>query len=198
MKQILTALFLFVGLTVFAQQDEHYPINFPKDQNRTRTYRVLNGIGLDGVNVAVANTMKMYNDMTMHSVVAKAGQTVIPAFDYTGRWMHGFVYVDKNQNGKFDVLQPGEHGTLTADNDLVSFSGMTFSDGNYNSAGQTVDMGVLTPVAFTLPESLQPGFYMMRYKVDWDSADPGGYVGADNSIITNGGGIADIRLRIYD
>ena len=198
MKQILTALFLFVGLTVFAQQDEHYPINFPKDQNRTRTDRILNGVGLGGVSVAVTDPMKMYNDMTMHSVVAKAGQTVIPAFDYTGRWMHGFVYVDKNQNGRFDVLQPGEHGALTADNDLVSFSGMTFSDGNYNSAGQTVDMGVLTPVAFTLPESLQPGFYMMRYKVDWDSADPAGYVGADNSIIANGGGIADVRLRIYD
>ena len=74
MKQMLTVLLLIVGLTAMAQQDNAYPINFAKDQNRTRTDRILNGVGLGGVSVAVTDPMKMYNDMTMHSVVAKAGQ----------------------------------------------------------------------------------------------------------------------------
>ena len=198
MKHILTAVFLFVALGALGQTaDENYPLNFPKDQDRTRTDRVLNGIGLDDVSISVTNAKKMYNDMTARSVVAKPGQTVMPTFNYTGRWMHGFVYVDKDQNGQFDVQQPGSHGELSADNELVSFSGMSLADGDYNSAGEKVDLGILNPVAFMLPESLQPGFYMMRYKVDWDSVDPAGNVSPTNHIVNNGGGIVDVRLRIY-
>lgn len=198
MKHILTVVFLFVALATLGQNaDENYPLNFPKDQNRTRTDRVLNGIGLDDVSISVTNAKKMYNDMTARSVVAKPGQTVMPSFNYTGRWMHGFVYVDKDRNGRFDVQQPGSHGELGAENELVSFSGLPLADGDYNSAGEKVDLAMLRPVAFTLPESLRPGFYMMRYKVDWDSVDPGGNVSPENHIVNNGGGIVDVRLRIY-
>ena len=35
----------------------------------------------------------------------------------------------------------------------------------------------------------------MRYKVDWASTDPGG--NTSNSIITNGGAIVDILLKVY-
>ena len=199
MKQLLTIFLLLMGLSAVGQTvDDYYPVAFDKDMERPRNDRHLDCIGLDGMTLSVDNAKKMYNDMTRRAFIAKAGQTVMPSFNYTGRWMHGFVYVDKDRNGQFDVTAPGEHGLLTEDNDLVSFSGMTLSDGEYNSAGEVADMSTMVPVPFQIPTVLQPGFYMMRYKVDWDSADPAGNMDEKNSIITNGGGIVDVRLRIYD
>lgn len=37
----------------------------------------------------------------------------------------------------------------------------------------------------------------MRYKVDWDNADPGGSTTTDNNISDNGGGIVDVLVNIH-
>ena len=68
----------------------------------------------------------------------------------------------------------------------------------YNSNGERVNnANVLTPPAFTLPTDLAPGFYRMRYKVDWASINPAGRAEDGNGIIKNGGAICDVVLNVH-
>ena len=69
---------------------------------------------------------------------------------------------------------------------------------NYNSAGNYVSgEPQVTPPAFDLPADLNPGFYRMRYKVDWDCVDPGGNTSSSNMITNNGGAIVDVRINVH-
>ena len=47
-----------------------------------------------------------------------------------------------------------------------------------------------------MPADVAEGWYVMRWKVDWDSIDPAGRVDESNSIIANGGIIADVLLLV--
>lgn len=181
---------------------DNYPIAFDKDAARTHNTRLINGVGLGSQYISFGDTKKMYADQTLHSFVVKAGATVDPSIDFAynannGAWMDGYVYIDRNRNGQFDVTVPGASWKLDGANDLVSYSGLTLSDKTlYNSAGVKLDnLSDVEPPAFQAPT--EPGFYYMRYKVDWDSSDPAGRVDNTNNIITNGGGIIDVRLRVY-
>lgn len=181
---------------------DNYPIAFDKDAARTHNTRLINGVGLGSQYISFGDTKKMYADQTLHSFVVKAGATVDPSIDFAynannGAWMDGYVYIDRNRNGQFDVTVPGASWKLDWANDLVSYSGLTLSDKTlYNSAGVKLDnLSDVEPPAFQAPT--EPGFYYMRYKVDWDSSDPAGRVDNTNNIITNGGGIIDVRLRVY-
>ena len=68
------------------------------------------------------------------------------------------------------------------------------------STGATV-AGTQSPSAnapaFTIPEEQKPGFYRIRYKLDWDNVDPGGNTTAANPITGNGGIIVDARINIH-
>lgn len=197
----LSTLFLMLTTAVglASAQSGDYPIAFPKDQDRTYSNRVLSSIGLGACKATVANTAKMYCDMTHRSLVAKAGETVQPIFGFSTDWMHSYAYIDKNKNGQFDVSKPGSRGQLTAQNELVVFSALKMADGlYYNSAGETVHSSTLPSPTFTVPSSMKPGYYMMRFKVDWDSFDPAGRVDEAEHIVKNGGAIVDVRLRIYE
>ena len=200
MKRLLS-LIAFAALPILCsaqQETEYYPVAFDKNTNHTNAGRKLNAIGLERNTVALQNINKMYNDLTRHAFIAKAGQRVLPTFDFTGRWMLGYVYIDKDQNGQFDVRDISENGIPSADNDLVAFAGLTIGGGQFNSEGNTADMSQVAPPAFTIPETMADGFYMMRYKIDWDSTDPAGRMDSENGIIKNSGYIVDIRLRITD
>lgn len=180
-------------------EEDFYPIAFDKNEPRTRTDRVVQGVGLNGVTVNVNDEHLMYHNLTSQSFVAKPGQSVKPSFAYKGNWMNGCVYLDKNHSGYFEVSTPGASGALQAENDLVSFSGLTLANGMYNSAGEQLsNLNTLNTPVFTVPGNLTPGFYRMRYKVDWDSSDPEGRIDEGNSIISNAGGIVDVRLHVTD
>ena len=200
MRTLSTIFLVLMAVAGFAaaQVDNDYPVAFPKSQERTYSERVLNNVGLGKSEATVTDKSKVYCDMTRRSLVAKAGETVLPTLGFSTNWMHSYVYIDKNRNGQFDVSQPDGRG-LSEDNDLVSFSALKMADGNYyNSADQQVHQSTLPSPAFTIPSSMETGYYMMRYKVDWDSCDPAGRVDEEESIIKNGGAIVDVRLRIYD
>ena len=196
LRKGLFALLTFLLVPLIGFADEGYPISFDRNADRTRTDRVLNGIVLNGNIFQVKTPMKMYHDLTDQTFYAHAGDLVSPSLAYTGRWMNGYIYIDKDNNGAFDVLPPETHGALTENNDLVSFSGLTVADGKYNSAGEETNLSYVQPPAFILPADIEPGIYMMRVKIDWDDIDPAGRADEANSIIKNGGAILDIRLQI--
>lgn len=190
---------LFVSIDA-PQDEEYYPIGFEADRLNKHASRRFNGILLGGQAVAFDNNRLMYQDQTAHAFIARAGDRVDPAIDYNGAWMQTYVYLDKDRNGFFDWELPATQGSLAADNELMSFGGVTCQDGTLcNSLGeQLANLNHLDAPPFTIPDTLKPGYYMLRYKVDWDNADPAGNISENNHIINNGGGIADVRLFVHD
>ena len=180
---------------------EKYPIVFDKNQGYTHGSRRLNSVSLGAQTVALPAPLKVYSNVETACFSAKAGETVTPSFGYAGEWMHGFVYIDYNRNGAFEATINSD-GSLPQGSEAVAFSYAEPSLGSgvgYNSNGVRVgNSNVLNPPAFTLPADLAPGFYQMRYKVDWASIDPAGRAEDGNGIIKNGGAICDVLLNVHD
>jgi len=178
---------------------ETYALNYSRDTEQTRTDRVLSTISLGNKTVTVANSKLLYNDMTSECFTVHRGQTVLPVFGYKGTWMQGYVYIDLDQNGQFDVVTPGASGALQPGNELLTFAGMTVENGKYNSVGiELSNLSAVQPPSFVIPDTLENGYYMMRWKVDWNNCDPGGSVVSGNTIVENGGAIVDVLLCVTD
>ncbi|MBQ7663923.1 MAG: glycoside hydrolase family 16 protein [Bacteroidaceae bacterium] len=172
-----------------------YPTYFYRDQAVTHATRRLNSVSLNEQTVSIPDNTKMYNRINSNiTFTAAAGDTVKPGFNYTGDWMNGYVYMDLNNNGKFDVNMP-VNGVIATGSDLMSFS---YYDG-YNSAGEILtNKNTMEMPAFIIPESLKAGTYQMRYKVDWNDYTSAGSIAEGNDILTNGGAFADIKIAITD
>lgn len=181
-----------------SDDSDFYPINFDKKQSYTHASRHLDGIMLNGgadgnQSLSIPAPRKMFTDLSTAQFIAQAGETLTAQFNFTGNWMNGYVYIDFDRNGQFDVPMTNNR-PASENSDLVAYSYYN----QYNSKGETVSSGnVLNPPAFTLPAGMEPGFYKMRYKVDWDNVEPGGRMGDSNDIITNGGGICDVVLNVH-
>ena len=179
---------------------EDYPVAFDKSQSYTHGSRRLNTIFLGEQVLQVPSQQKIYTKIEDASFAAKAGETVTPTFGFTTEWMNGFVYLDRGQDGKFDAVLNAD-GTLPAGSDAMAFSYAEPDLGSgvgYNSNGERVNhANVLNPPAFVVPADLAPGFYQMRYKVDWASIDPAGRPEDGNGIIKNGGAICDVRINVH-
>ncbi len=182
-----------------------YTINFDKNQVYTHSSRRLNGITLQSAdgdqNADISTSAKVYNMVNNRIFCARAGEEVIAGFNYSGNWMHGFVYMDQGRDGQFDATLNSD-GTYASTSDIMAFSYAqpSLSSGTgYNSKGEHVtSINVLQPPSFHIPAGLANGFYRMRYKVDWASIEPGGRMTETNDIITNGGAICDIILNVHD
>ena len=189
-----------------------YPVNFDKNMNSSRADRTLNSVtlteeGQAGQTVTVANTSKIYNDQhETATLTCAAGSTLTATFSYSGTWMHGYVYIDTENDGAFSF---NEGNTDQSGTDLKAFafySGDFNNDASgYNSAGQNItgnDRANINPPSFTAPTT--PGTYRIRFKVDWNSVDPGGQKAADgtvtssNGIAANGGYILDATLEVTE
>ena len=179
-----------------------YPLNFDKTAQSDRTgNRYTQGITLksgDGeqtIAVPQKSNRLMYQDLLASSIKAKAGERVSTSVDYIGGWMHAYVYLDKNNDGKFD-LTLNDNGTPGETSDVMSYSVYQ----NKNSAGNSASGNNKNLPDFNIPQGLTPGFYRLRYKIDWDNIDAGGNAGdaqGNNSIKSNGGVIVDTRLNIH-
>ena len=151
-------------------------------------------------NIASAPYCAAYFDKTSTVFEVRAGETVTPNISINGEWMHGYVYVDWNNNGQFDVDVTGTGPyTKGANNELMCwslYSHNTDGDSGYNSDGVYQASGnVLSPGSFVVPAGLTVGStFRMRYKVEWNSIDPAGTAG--NKFITDGGSIIDVTLKI--
>ena len=178
-----------------------YPIVFDKNQNYTHGSRRLNSVSFGNQTLQLPTPLKVYSKIEDGAFHAKAGETVTPSFGFTGEWMHGFVYLDRGQDGTFEATL-NANGSIPEGSDIMAFSYAEPSLGSgtgYNSKGERVtNSNVLNPPAFTVPTDMTPGFYRMRYKVDWASIDPAGRAEDGNGIIKNGGAICDVVLNVHN
>ncbi len=176
----------------------YYPVAFDKGQLYTRSDRHLNGVGIvsaDGTqNFSSPSTPNtVYVDLTAKELRARAGEKITPKFNYSGTWMHGYVYLDRNNDGKF-LYDMSEDYTVPEGSDIMAYS---YYNGKNSTGAAVTNSNVLPPPAFTVPADLANGYYRMRFKVDWDCIDPAGNIDQGNSIISNGGGIVDIMLNVH-
>lgn len=185
---------------------EDYPMNYNKDAKCSRTDRGLKGISLGNqtfnVYGDITTSTPAYTYLSKQAFLAKPGETLNPAVQYKGIWMHSYVYLDLNNNGRFEPKVEGGQIVPNAGNELLAYSFLSGEDENsgFNSAGTEISgngRNTLVMPEFTLPSDLQHGFYRMRYKVDWNSADAGGSIENNNHILNNGGGAIDVRLNVH-
>lgn len=192
-KQVLLLLSLWMmACSTFA---DNYPVNFDKETKNTHKDRILKSISFNGKSIVISSSMddrRMYYDLTAQVFQAIAGQEVSVKFNFSPGWMNGYVYIDQGNDGNFSANVTSNH-LIQEGSDLMSFSNYN----GYNSLGKkNATTNTIVMPSFTIPVSLAPGDYRMRFKVDWSSIDPGGRVDASNSIINNGGTIVDVTLRI--
>lgn len=180
--------------------DNRYGINFDPDQTYTHTAqggRKTHWVALGDQKVEWefqgVGVEPVYRDMTDQTIKVPAGATVTPSIGFEGQFMHGFLYIDYNNNGVYDVddLEAAQTPWSTEPNgELVS----------YKNQGNVLNTNSRNLPDITVPES---GTYRVRFKVDWASLDPGGNTGADpedvassNHIVANGGCIIDVMLEV--
>ena len=181
---------------------EKYTVNFDKTAYSTHSGRVLNSFSLQQTGKekqteSVSASRAAYEDHTAKKFTVEAGSEVTASFNYTGEWMNGYVYIDRDNDGEFSYNKGlwNQEGT-----DLVAYSFYTTlddpktNDGNgYNSTGASVTGNArsnVNPPAFTAPT--EPGTYRIRFKVDWNCILPGG----SNDILSDGGGVWDATLEV--
>ena len=175
---------------------EDYAINFDKDakQNHSSRYSTsvsLQQTGKDKQTIEFGKTMNGYEDLTADKFTVEAGSEVTPSIGYVGEWMHGYVYIDLDNNKQFSFNADGADQTGT---EVVSYS--YYKDQNSKGESASSNCNVNPMPAFTAPTT--PGTYRIRFKVDWDNIDAGGSVATGNSILNNGGGIYDAPLEVVE
>ena len=173
---------------------EEYPINFDKSASNTHGSRYSTSISLqqdgkDKQTITFGKTMKGYEDLTDQKFTVDAGAEVTPSIGYVGEWMHGYVYIDLDNNKQFSFNADGADQTGT---EVVSYS--YYKDQNSKGESVASSCNVNPMPAFTAPTT--PGIYRIRFKVDWDNIDAGGSVLTTNHILSNGGGIWDATLEV--
>ena len=181
---------------------EKYTVNFDKTAYSTHSGRVLNSFSLQQTGKekqteSVSASRAAYEDHTSKVFTVEAGSELTASFNYSGEWMNGYIYIDRDNDGEFSYKegQWNQAGT-----DLVAYSFYStlanpkVNDGNgYNSTGASVsgnDRSNVNPPSFTAPT--EPGTYRIRFKIDWNCILPGG----SSDILSDGGGVWDATLNV--
>ena len=177
---------------------DDYAINFDKDAKQTHSSRYSTSVSLqqtgkDKQTIEFGKTMNGYEDLTTGTdkFTVEAGSEVTPSIGYVGEWMHGYVYIDLNNDKQFSFNADGADQTGT---EVVSYS--YYKDQNSKGESASSNCNVNPMPAFTAPT--EPGTYRIRFKVDWDNIDAGGSVLSTNHILNNGGGIYDATLEVVE
>ena len=119
------------GANVNVSHGTHYPkaVSIVGTQSPEQ---VLNGI-------ASAPRCQAYFDKTNTTFEVLAGEVVTPNIAINGEWMHGYVYVDWNNNKQFDVNLQGNGPYTKGDgNELMCwslYSKNADGDSGWNSDG---------------------------------------------------------------
>lgn len=194
--------------TVTAEFEEAVPAYCTYEGNSSHDQRYVRSITMNGgtspFSVSVYSTTRqaVYVDKTDHVFEAYAGEEIQPVVNWVGEWMHGYLYIDYDKDYTFSYTL-GSDDYPTADGELVSYTFYSPSDSQWgkNSKGETTENNSrLDDVpSFTLPESLAPGEYRVRLKIDWCHLDPCGHPDEiPNTLTGNGGNIVDFTLQIVE
>lgn len=194
--------------TVTAEFEEAVPAYCTYEGNSSHDQRYVRSITMNGgtspFSVSVYSTTRqaIYVDKTDNVFEAYAGEEIQPVVNWAGEWMHGYLYIDYDKDYTFSYTL-GSDDYPTADGELVSYTFYSPSGSQWgkNSKGETTENNSrLDDVpSFTLPESLAPGEYRVRLKIDWCHLDPCGHPDEiPNTLTGNGGNIVDFTLRIVE
>ncbi len=184
---------------------DDYAINFDKDALNTSAHgRMLNSFSLqqtgkDKQTKSVKTSKAAYEDHTADEpFTVEAGSELTASFDYTGEWMHSFVYIDFDNDGDFSYKEGQWDQTGT---DLVAFSFYSLDSNpkndasGYNSVGDELTGDARnTYVAPSFKAPAKAGEYRIRFKFDWNCILPGG----SSSILSDGGGVWDATLKVVE
>lgn len=163
-----------------------------------------------------ASDKSLYLDRTASVVSFTRGETVTLRAANNGEWMHCYAYIDLDRDG--DFVPELDESTLAVlpGSELLAFNCYSSQcyeiekDGNKpssdleettyrNSLGESVGASgrPSDALTFTLPETMRPGDYRLRFKVDWNNIDPCGHPDQTaQTLAANGGCIVDVTLRI--
>ena len=182
---------------------EEYPVNFDKTAKSTHSSRALNSFSLqqtgkDKQTESVYASKAAYEDHTSKVFTVEAGSELTASFDYTGEWMHSFVYIDFDNDGDFSYKEGQWDQTGT---DLVAFSFYSLDSNpkndasGYNSVGDELTGDARnTYAAPSFKAPAKAGEYRIRFKFDWNCILPGG----SSSILSDGGGVWDATLKVVE
>ena len=187
------------------QPDEKYPVSFDKTALNTSAHgRMLNSFSLQQAGKekqtkSVKTSKAAYEDHTADEpFTVEAGSELTASFDYTGEWMHSFVYIDFDNDGQFSYKEGQWDQTGT---DLVAFSFYSLDSNpkndasGYNSVGDELTEDARnTYVAPSFKAPAKAGEYRIRFKFDWNCILPGG----SSSILSDGGGVWDATLKVVE
>ncbi len=159
------------------------------------------------------NTHAVFNDCTNKIFRADAGSTISlkPVSDGDVRWIHGYIYIDYNNDGQFTPDVDASTGLVGENSELVAYSyygatdeadqtgfdskGTKYEGGaSENRGGSILEEGRIP--AFNLPANLKDGNYRMRFKMDWNCIDPCGNKSYGNRMNEIGGYIIDFTLQV--
>ena len=183
---------------------EKYPINFDKTANSTHKSRALNSFSLQQTGKekqtkSVKTSKAAYEDHTADEpFTVEAGSELTASFDYTGEWMHSFVYIDFDNDGDFSYKEGQWNQTGT---DLVAYSFYSLDSNpkndtsGYNSVGEELTGDARnTYAAPSFKAPAKAGEYRIRFKFDWNCILPGG----SSRILSDGGGVWDATLKVVE
>ena len=184
---------------------DDYAINFDKDALNTSAHgRMLNSFSLQQAGKetqtkSVKTSKAAYEDHTADEpFTVEAGSELTASFDYTGEWMHSFVYIDFDNDGDFSYKEGQWDQTGT---DLVAFSFYSLDSNpkndasGYNSVGDELTGDARnTYAAPSFKAPAKAGEYRIRFKLDWNCILPGG----SSTILEDGGGVWDATLKVVE
>ena len=187
------------------QPDEKYPVSFDKTALNTSAHgRMLNSFSLQQAGKekqtkSVKTSKAAYEDHTADEpFTVEAGSELTASFDYTGEWMHSFVYIDFDNDGDFSYKEGQWDQTGT---DLVAFSFYSLYSNpkndasGYNSVGDELTGDARnTYAAPSFKAPAKAGEYRIRFKFDWNCILPGG----SSTILEDGGGVWDATLKVVE
>ena len=185
------------------QPDEKYPVSFDKTALNTSAHgRMLNSFSLQQAGKekqtkSVKTSKAAYEDHTADEpFTVEAGSELTASFDYTGEWMHSFVYIDFDNDFSYKEGQWDQTGT-----DLVAFSFYSLDSNpkndasGYNSVGDELTGDARnTYAAPSFKAPAKAGEYRIRFKFDWNCILPGG----SSTILEDGGGVWDATLKVVE
>ena len=187
------------------QPDEKYPVSFDKTALNTSAHgRMLNSFSLqqtgkDKQTKSVKTSKAAYEDHTADEpFTVEAGSELTASFDYTGEWMHSFVYIDFDNDGDFSYKEGQWDQTGT---DLVAYSFYSLDSNpkndasGYNSVGDELTGDARnTYAAPSFKAPAKAGEYRIRFKFDWNCILPAG----SSTILEDGGGVWDATLKVVE